>query len=266
MADLKVEPTPIHNWIHPGFRRPISPKVVNSVKSVILVNTWLVAKRRQLRHTDILLSDSIPQYLAIRVGILQLLGRSSREIVALMTRKRSSGSLHPFDPKIEKTLNKIRKFKNMHVGHTSGSFSTIPETNNFETKPNFSDNPLHEPDLMENNNNRTLKELVTSDVLYQSWCIQYPQLESAQMYELKSELIHLLSKYHSLVGEDPHKHLNEFLQGIPEDYIKMNAFPFSFDGVAKEQLYLQSMMFTTWEEMKRMFLKKFFPTSRIAAI
>ncbi|RDX91062.1 hypothetical protein CR513_26989, partial [Mucuna pruriens] len=47
---------------------------------------------------------------------------------------------------------------------------------------------------------------------------------------------------HGLVGEDPHKHLKEFhvvcstmrSHGIPKDYIKMKAFPFSLDGVAKE--------------------------------
>ncbi|RDY14412.1 hypothetical protein CR513_00516, partial [Mucuna pruriens] len=66
-----------------------------------------------------------------------------------------------------------------------------------------------EPGQMENND-RTLKELATPDVVYQPWCIQYPQLEPAQTYKLKSGLIHLLPKFHGLVGEDPHKHLKEF--------------------------------------------------------
>ncbi|RDX86704.1 hypothetical protein CR513_31937, partial [Mucuna pruriens] len=44
-----------------------------------------------------------------------------------------------------------------------------------------------EPGQMENDD-RTLKELATPDVVYQSWCIQYPQLEPAQTYELKSGL------------------------------------------------------------------------------
>ncbi|RDX83986.1 hypothetical protein CR513_35027, partial [Mucuna pruriens] len=47
-------------------------------------------------------------------------------------------------------------------------------------------------------------------------------------------------------------------QGIPKDYIKMKAFPFSLDGVAKDWLYLQLVLFNTWGDMKRMFLKKFF--------
>ncbi|RDY02552.1 hypothetical protein CR513_13983, partial [Mucuna pruriens] len=67
-----------------------------------------------------------------------------------------------------------------------------------------------ESKLMENNNDRTLKELATLDVVYRPWCIQYPQLEPSQTYELKSSLIHLLPKFHGLVGEDPHKHLKEF--------------------------------------------------------
>ncbi|RDY03503.1 hypothetical protein CR513_12907, partial [Mucuna pruriens] len=160
-----------------------------------------------------------------------------------MTRKRNSGSLHPFDPEIKKTLNRIRKSKNMHV------------------------------ELVENNN-RALKELAMPDVLYQPWCIQYLQLEWAQSSELKSKLIHLLLKFYGLASEDPHKHLKEFhmvcftmrLQGIPKDYIKMKAFSFSLDGATKDWLYLHLVMFNTWGDMKQMFLEKFFPTSRIAAI
>ncbi|RDX64319.1 hypothetical protein CR513_57138, partial [Mucuna pruriens] len=60
------------------------------------------------------------------------------------------------------------------------------------------------------NNDRTLKELATPNVVYQPWSIQYPQQEPAQTYELKFGLIHLLPKFHGLAGEDPHKHLKEF--------------------------------------------------------
>ncbi|RDX95916.1 Retrovirus-related Pol polyprotein from transposon 17.6, partial [Mucuna pruriens] len=68
------------------------------------------------------------------------------------------------------------------------------------------------------NQDRTLKEQATPEML-----------EPTQSYELKSGLIHLLPKFHGLVGEDPHKHLKEFHmvcstmrpQGIPEDYIKI---------------------------------------------
>ncbi|RDX94183.1 hypothetical protein CR513_23464, partial [Mucuna pruriens] len=91
---------------------------------------------------------------------------------------------------------------------------------------------------------------------------------------MKSDLIHLLPKFHDLAGEDPHKHLKEFHvvcstmrpQGILEDYIKMKAFPFSLDGATKDWLYLQLVLFNTWGDMKRMFLEKFFPASRSTTV
>ncbi|RDY01485.1 hypothetical protein CR513_15172, partial [Mucuna pruriens] len=55
-------------------------------------------------------------------------------------------------------------------------------------------------------------------------------------------------------------------QGIPEDYIKMKAFPFSLDGAAKDWLYLQPTLFNTWGDMKLTFLEKFFLMSRTASI
>ncbi|RDY13040.1 hypothetical protein CR513_02099, partial [Mucuna pruriens] len=46
----------------------------------------------------------------------------------------------------------------------------------------------------------------------------------------------------------------------------MKAFPFSLDGATKDWLYLQPVMCNTWGDMKQLFLKKFFPASRTAAI
>ncbi|RDY02302.1 hypothetical protein CR513_14242, partial [Mucuna pruriens] len=101
------------------------------------------------------------------------------------------------------------------------------------------------------------RELATLDVVYQPWCIQYQQLEPAQTYELKFGLIHLLPKFHGLAGEDPYKHLKELHvvcsimrpQGIQEDYVK-----------------IKPVLFNTLGDMKRMFLEKFFPSSRTTTI
>ncbi|RDY04250.1 hypothetical protein CR513_12063, partial [Mucuna pruriens] len=149
-----------------------------------------------------------------------------------MTRSKSFSSLHSFDPEIDKTLNRIRKAKNIHVRHSSSSFNSISESDNFENRPDIIDNLLYKLEPMENNN-RILKELVTPD--------------------LNSGLTHLLPKFHGLSGEDPHKHLKEFHvvcsmmrpQGIPEDYIKMKAFPFSLDRATKDWLYLQPVVCNT---------------------
>ncbi|RDX76169.1 hypothetical protein CR513_43873, partial [Mucuna pruriens] len=144
----------------------------------------------------------------------------------------SSDPLYDLDPEIEITLHRLRKARNIVVSNSSNFVSS--------------------------SDNSSL----------------YPQLEPAQTYELKSGLIHLLPKFHGLVGEDLHKHLKEFHvvcstmrpQGIPEDYIKMKAFPFSLDGAAKDWLYLQPVLFNTWGDMKRVFLEKFFPASRTVTI
>ncbi|RDY12957.1 hypothetical protein CR513_02179, partial [Mucuna pruriens] len=192
----------------------------------------------------------------------------------------STDPLYAFDPEIELTLRRLQKIRNATI-NTSSSIDSVIDSNqfyidNFVSSSNIfasSSNIFAEPGQMENND-RTLKELATLDVVYQPWCIQYPQLEPAQTYELKSGLIHLLPKFHGLAREDPHKHLKEFHvvcstmrpQGISEDYIKMKAFPFSLDGAAKDWLYLQPVLFNTWGDMKRTFLEKFFPASRTASI
>ncbi|RDX86791.1 hypothetical protein CR513_31836, partial [Mucuna pruriens] len=144
--------------------------------------------------------------------------------------------LYALDPEIKKTFYRLRKVGNTIIADNSSSDSILnSENSNFATK---------ESHFFEYQETRsiTLKELAMPDVVYQPWCIEYPQLELAQTYELKSDLIHLLPKFHGLAGEDPHKHLKEFhmvfstmrLQGILEDYIKMKAFPISLDGAAKD--------------------------------
>ncbi|RDX83308.1 hypothetical protein CR513_35789, partial [Mucuna pruriens] len=145
---------------------------------------------------------------------------------------------------MDKTFHRLRKVGNIIIDDNSSSDSILNSKNsNFATdESHFSEYP--EVGSLENND-RTLKELATTDV--------YPQLELAQTYELKFGLIHLLPKFHGLVGEDPHKHLKEFhvisstmrLQGILEDYIKMKAFPFSLDGAVKDWLYLQPVLVNT---------------------
>ena len=115
---------------------------------------------------------------------------------------------------------------------------------------------------------RTLRELAAPDVSFQTMCIQYPD----EQCELKSGLIHLLPKFHGLAGEDPHKHLKEFHTvcttmrpaGVTDEHIKLKAFPFSLQDAAKDWLYyLPAGSVTNWEGLKRVFLEKLFPASRV---
>ncbi|RDY12055.1 hypothetical protein CR513_03199, partial [Mucuna pruriens] len=142
--------------------------------------------------------------------------------------------LYAFDPEIEKTLHRLRKARLvLTIWNSENSNFTTDKSISFEHQ---------EAGSMENND-RTLTELATPDVVYQPWCIQCSSLEPAQSYELKSSLIYLLPKF---LGLEFHVVCSMMRpQGILEDHIKMKAFPFSLDGAAKDWLYLQPVLFNT---------------------
>ncbi|KAF7841651.1 uncharacterized protein G2W53_003949 [Senna tora] len=117
---------------------------------------------------------------------------------------------------------------------------------------------------------KTLREHAAPQVNQPSLCIATPTLQAP--LELKSGLIHLLPKFRGLMNEDPYQHLKEFYvvcssmkpERVTEDQIKLRTFPFSLDGAAKEWLfYLPAGSVTSWEEMMRLFLDRYFPSSRV---
>ena len=78
-------------------------------------------------------------------------------------------------------------------------------------------------------------------------------------FDLKSGLIHLLSSFSGHPGEDPHKHLKEFVivcegmrpHGVTKEQINLRAFPFSLKDDTKDWLYFLPVGFvTTWKEMQ----------------
>ncbi|RDX60680.1 hypothetical protein CR513_61158, partial [Mucuna pruriens] len=147
--------------------------------------------------------------MALSTSAIQLRGHLNSNCHVTLGETSSIGPLYAFDLEIAKALRRFRKARNLVVNNSRSSDSVINSnqlcTGNYVAISNI----FVEPRQMENND-RTLKELATLDVVYQPWCIQYPQLEPAQTYELKSGLIHLFPKFHGLAGEDPHKHLKEF--------------------------------------------------------
>ena len=85
----------------------------------------------------------------------------------------------------------------------------------------------------------------------------------------------MLPTFHGLTGEDPNKHLKEFHVvcssmkplGISVKQVKLRAFPFSLADNAKEWLYyLPSRTITTWNEMNKVFLEKYFPSLKATSI
>ncbi|XP_026385032.1 uncharacterized protein LOC113280647 [Papaver somniferum] len=93
--------------------------------------------------------------------------------------------------------------------------------------------------------------------------------------ELKSSLIHHLPKFKGLPGEDPNRHLQNFQhkmtslrQGTEDsDTAMLQAFPFSLIDMAEEWMYyLPPGSITTWSEMNKLFLEKYFPASKAAVV
>ncbi|CAN6580914.1 unnamed protein product [Malus baccata var. baccata] len=123
--------------------------------------------------------------------------------------------------------------------------------------------------------NRTIKELSASGLDNAApLCIQYPRAapDKTAEFELKSSLLHHILKYNGLSMEEPRKHLKEFEVvcssmtpiNVDGSILMMKAFPFSLMDKAKDWLYeLAPGTVTSWESMKRAFLEKFFPTSRV---
>ncbi|RDX63107.1 hypothetical protein CR513_58501, partial [Mucuna pruriens] len=116
------------------------------------------------------------------------------------------GILHAYDPEINSTFHRLIRsprnsevVNNSHNGSTFASDSVVLKSNNanFDFDPTIFDCDLGvciSKFILDNmvHNNRTLKELATLDIMCQPL------------------LIHLMPKFHGLIGEDPHKHFKEF--------------------------------------------------------
>ena len=111
--------------------------------------------------------------------------------------------------------------------------------------------------------------------MFRSSHLELSFLNWRNRWKLDSGFLNLLPKFNGLSGEDPQMHLKEFLvvcstmrpDGIDEDQVKLRAFPFSLQNLAKDWLYnLPPGCVTTWTVMQKSFLEKFFPASRIGAI
>nr|KYP60587.1 hypothetical protein KK1_022994 [Cajanus cajan] len=173
--------------------------------------------------------------------------------------------LHPFDPEIDRTFHRLIRehiIPSLDSDSDSVSVATVLHSSQLEN-------------MGEHNGprERTLREMAAPDFTYESLCIQYPEEDVS--FVLKTGLIHLLPKFHGCAGEDPYKHLKEFHivcstmrpHNVPEDHIYLKAFPFSLEDLAKDWLYyLAPGSITGWDDLKRVFLEKFFPASRTTTI
>uniref|UniRef100_A0A151UGP7 Uncharacterized protein n=1 Tax=Cajanus cajan TaxID=3821 RepID=A0A151UGP7_CAJCA len=146
--------------------------------------------------------------------------------------------LHQFDTKIDRTFHRLIRehiipsldsdsHSHSYSHSDSLSVTVASELDSIQTE-NMGEQPYNGP------RERNLREMAAPDFTYESFCIQYPEEDVS--FVLKTGLIHLLPKFHGHV-------------------------------VAKDWLYyLAPRSITSWDDLKRMFLEKFFPASRTTTI
>ncbi|CAN6725359.1 unnamed protein product [Malus baccata var. baccata] len=193
---------------------------------------------------------TIPTYILTTIDKKRFMTRSSHPV---------REDIFDFDDDFERELR--RKRKNPEPSESSASSESVSE---FEEEVE---------DMAADN--RTIKELSASGLDNAApLCIQYPRAapDKTAEFELKSSLLHHIPKYHGLSMEEPNKHLKEFEVvcssmtpiNVDGSILMMKAFPFSLMDKAKDWLYeLAPGTVSSWESMKRAFLEKFFPTSRV---
>nr|XP_028949320.1 uncharacterized protein LOC103415785 [Malus domestica] len=179
------------------------------------------------------------------------------------TRRSKSIDLASYDPELERTLRKLQR----KIKPKRASVSLPPSS------------PLHLSSEEEEEpqegmaNNRTLRELATPNTDQQPLCITYPNADGG--FELKSDMIHYLPKFHGFSTEDANKHLMEFHvvcsgirpANVDEEQVKLRAFPFTLEVKAKEWLYnLPPGSMNTWNQVKQAFLEQYFLAIKAASI
>ena len=121
--------------------------------------------------------------------------------------------------------------------------------------------------------NRALKDYSIPNVGISS--IQRPPIQ-ANNFEIKSMIIQMIQnsvQFGGLANDDPNLHIANFLEicdtfkhnCVTEDAVRLRLFPFSLNSKAKAWLTsLPLGTITTWEELAKSFLTKYFPPAKSA--
>ncbi|KAF1879719.1 hypothetical protein Lal_00039775 [Lupinus albus] len=118
------------------------------------------------------------------------------------------------------------------------------------------------PDFDHSVHSKNMAQLTAPDFTYDSLGIQYEDIP----YVLKTGLIHLFPNFNGLA--EYHLDFSTMKpHDVQEDHICLEAFLHSLEGPAKDWLYyLAPSSITSWGDLKRSFLGKFFHASRTTAI
>lgn len=164
-------------------------------------------------------------------------------------RRSKNEDLIAFDPKIERTLRRIRREQNQ----VNTIEDQVPITPNNEARP--------------------LREYVVPLVNGIHSSIQRPIVQ-VNNFEIKPSMIQMLKdsvQFGGLPNDDPNMHIINFLEicdtfkynGVSDDAIRLRLFPFSLRDKAKSWLLsLPSGSIATWDDLIQNFLAKFFSPAK----
>ncbi len=107
--------------------------------------------------------------------------------------------------------------------------------------------------------------------------ITYPAVADGKSadFELRGGFFHQLPKFYGLSNEDPNQHLQLFEfccdtmcpRGADIQHVKMRAFPHSLEDRARKWFFaIPAGRMISWNTMRKEFLQKYFPSSRVTQI
>ncbi|KAI4368767.1 hypothetical protein MLD38_017284 [Melastoma candidum] len=163
-----------------------------------------------------------------------------------MRRSRSANSLE-YNPEIERTCRALRKETRLRKQQEKMAL----ENRDME-------------------NHKALGDYAIPSVGDVQTGIRRPAI-AANNFEIKPAIIQLVQnqcQFGGNVSDEPNAHIASFLEicdtfksnGVSDDAIRLRLFPFSLRDKAKAWLYsLSPGSITTWDDLAREFLTKFFP-------
>ena len=191
-----------------------------------------------------------------------------------------------FNPEPERLIRKSRKREKFKVeasssgleeGQVRAEMENIPHDNPAGDPP--PPNPIvqHQYRGRMDDPPRTNSDFARPNLTEITSSIVRPRVE-ANNFELKPSVIRMVqqnAQFDGLEDQDPSTHIQLFLElcdtfkfnGVSEDAIRLRLFPFSLAGKARQWLItLPKECITTWDELVRRFVDKYFPPSKTAKL